>query len=296
MTTAPACVAFAVMSLAALGPASAQDYPTRPIKIVVGFAAGGGTDLAARVIAQPLQEILGQPVVVENRHSAGGIVGGDQVAKGAKDGYTILMMSNAHAVTPAMYKALPYDPIKDFQMVSLVGTAGLVMIATPEFPANDIKGAIALLKADPGKYNYGSAGVGTTQHFSAELFNQMAGVKAAHIPYRSTPAVVAGLLSKDTNYSFELIQVVTGQIRAGTLKAIAVTSPGALSDARRGADRRRVRPAGLRRDKLVWAVDGGRDAAADRRSAQQGGEGGARPPRRAKADRGPWRAAQGVDA
>jgi tripartite-type tricarboxylate transporter receptor subunit TctC len=213
------------MSLAALGPASAQDYPTRPIKIVVGFAAGGGTDLAARVIAQPLQEILGQPVVVENRHSAGGIVGGDQVAKGAKDGYTILMMSNAHAVTPAMYKALPYDPIKDFQMVSLVGTAGLVMIATPEFPANDIKGAIALLKADPGKYNYGSAGVGTTQHFSAELFNQMAGVKATHIPYRSTPAVVAGLLSKDTNYSFELIQVVTGQIRAGTLKAIAVTSP-----------------------------------------------------------------------
>jgi tripartite-type tricarboxylate transporter receptor subunit TctC len=225
MTTASECVAFAVMSLAALGPASAQDYPTRPIKIVVGFAAGGGTDLAARVIAQPLQEILGQPVVVENRHSAGGIVGGDQVAKGAKDGYTILMMSNAHAVTPAMYKALPYDPIKDFQMVSLVGTAGLVMIATPEFPANDIKGAIALLKAGPGKYNYGSAGVGTTQHFSAELFNQMAGVKATHIPYRSTPAVVAGLLSKDTNYSFELIQVVTGQIRAGTLKAIAVTSP-----------------------------------------------------------------------
>ena len=225
MTTARACVAFAVMSLAALGPASAQDYPTRPIKIVVGFAAGGGTDLAARVIAQPLQEILGQPVVVENRHSAGGIVGGDQVAKGAKDGYTILMMSNAHAVTPAMYKALPYDPIKDFQMVSLVGTAGLVMIATPEFPANDIKGAIALLKADPGKYNYGSAGVGTTQHFSAELFNQMAGVKATHIPYRSTPAVVAGLLSKDTNYSFELIQVVTGQLRAGPLKAIAVTSP-----------------------------------------------------------------------
>jgi tripartite-type tricarboxylate transporter receptor subunit TctC len=226
MTIARACVASAVLSFAALGlmPASAQDWPTRPIRLVVGFAAGGGTDLAARVIAQPLQEILGQPVVVENRHSAGGIVGGDQVAKGAKDGYTILMMSNAHAVTPAMYKALPYDPIKDFQMVSLVGTAGLVMIATPEFPANDVKGTIALLKADPGKYNYGSAGVGTTQHFSAELFNQMAGVTATHIPYRSTPAVVAGLLSKDTNYSFELIQVVTGQIRAGALKAIAVTS------------------------------------------------------------------------
>ena len=94
----------------------------------------------------------------------------------------ILMMSNAHAVSAAMYKALPYDPVKDFQMLSLVGTAGLVMIAAPEFPANDVKGTIALLKADPNKYNYGSAGVGTTQHFAAELFNQMAGVKITHIP------------------------------------------------------------------------------------------------------------------
>jgi tripartite-type tricarboxylate transporter receptor subunit TctC len=227
MTIARAFIALAASILPTLGPApaAAQDWPTRTIKIVVGFSAGGGTDLAARIVAQPLQEILGQPVVVENRPSAGGIVGGDQVAKGQKDGYTLLMMSNAHAVSAAMYKALPYDPVKDFQMLSLVATAGLVMITAPEFPANDVKGAIALLKADPGKYNFGSAGVGTTQQFAAELMNQMAGVKITHVPYRSTPAVVTGLLSKDIHYAFELIQVVSGQIQAKTLKAIAVTSP-----------------------------------------------------------------------
>jgi tripartite-type tricarboxylate transporter receptor subunit TctC len=227
MRIARAFIALAALALSALGPApaAAQDWPTRTIKIIVGFSAGGGTDLAARIVAQPLQEILGQPVVVENRPSAGGIIGGDQVAKGQKDGYTLLMMSNAHAVSAAMYKALPYDPVKDFQMLSLVATAGLVMITAPEFPANDVKGTVALLKADPGKYNFGSAGVGTTQQFAAELMNQMAGVKITHVPYRSTPAVITGLLSKDIHYAFELIQVVSGQIQAKTLKAIAVTSP-----------------------------------------------------------------------
>jgi tripartite-type tricarboxylate transporter receptor subunit TctC len=115
--------------------------------------------------------------------------------------------------------------VKDFQMLSLVATAGLVMITAPDFPANDVKGTIALLKANPDKYNFGSAGVGTTQQFAAELMNQMAGVKITHIPYRSTPAVIAGLLSKDIHYAFELIQVVAGQIQGKTLKAIAVTSP-----------------------------------------------------------------------
>jgi tripartite-type tricarboxylate transporter receptor subunit TctC len=227
MTIARVCVALAAAILLVLNPVpvSAQEWPTRTIKIIVGFGAGGGTDLAARIVAQPLQEILGQPVVVENRPSAGGIIAGDQVAKGPKDGYTLLMMSNAHAVSAAMYKTLPYDPVKGFQMLSLVATAGLVMITAPVFPANDVKGAIALLKADPDKYNFGSAGVGTTQQFAAELMNQMAGVKITHVPYRSTPAVITGLLSKDIHYAFELIQVVSGQIQAKTLKAIAVTSP-----------------------------------------------------------------------
>jgi tripartite-type tricarboxylate transporter receptor subunit TctC len=220
--------AFVVaLALCLATPGMAQDWPTRPLRLVVGFGAGGGTDLAARIVAQPLQEILGQPVLVENRPSAGGIVGGDQVVKGAKDGHTLLMMSNSNAVSAAMYKTLPYDLLKDFEMLSLVATASLVMVVAPKFPANDFQDVLALLKADPNKYSYGSAGIGTTQHFAAELMGQLAGVKITHIRYRSTRAVIAGLLSRDrdVSYVFELIQVVTGQIRGGRLKAIAVTSP-----------------------------------------------------------------------
>ena len=176
-------------------------------------------------MAQALQEQLGQSVVVENKPGGGGAMAADMVAKAPKDGYTLLMMSNAHAVAPAVNKTLPFDSVKDFQMLSMVGTAGLVMVTAPEFPANDLKGAIAVLKADPEKFNYGTPGVGTTQQFAAELMGQMAGFKITHIPYRSTPQVLAGLLSKDINYTLELIQTVVGQVRSGALKAIAVTSP-----------------------------------------------------------------------
>jgi tripartite-type tricarboxylate transporter receptor subunit TctC len=222
MNVAAAAVAALILQVT---PGAAQDYPTRTIKIMVGFGAGGGTDLAARIMAQALQEQLGQSVVVENKPGGGGAMAADMVAKAPKDGYTLLMMSNAHAVAPAVNKTLPFDSVKDFQMLSMVGTAGLVMVTAPEFPASDLKGAIAVLKADPEKFNYGTPGVGTTQQFAAELMGQMAGFKITHIPYRSTPQVLAGLLSKDINYTMELIQTVVGQVRAGTLKAIAVTSP-----------------------------------------------------------------------
>lgn len=219
-----AAAALAALSLH-IAPSAAQDYPNRTIRIVVGFGAGGGTDLAARIMAQALQEQLGQSVVVENKPGGGGAMAADQVAKSPKDGYTLLMMSNAHAVAPAVNKTLPFDSVKDFQMLSMVGTAGLAMVTAPDFPASDLKGAIAVLKANPEKFNYGTPGVGTTQQFAAELMGQMAGFQITHIPYRSTPQVLAGLLSKDINYTLELIQTVVGQVRAGTLKAIAVTSP-----------------------------------------------------------------------
>lgn len=206
-------------------PATAQEWPAHSIRILVGFGAGGGTDIAARIIAQPLQEILGQPVVVENRVGNGGITAADAVAKSSKDGYTMLMMSNAHAVSAVVNAKLPYDAVKDFQMLSLVGTAGLVMVTPPDFPAKDVKGAIAAIKADPGKFNYGSPGMGTTQQFAAELFGQMGDFKVTHIPYRSTPQVITALRAKEINYAFELIQTVAGQIDSGALKAIAVTSP-----------------------------------------------------------------------
>ena len=205
--------------------AQAQDWPTRPIRIVVGFGAGGGTDIAARIIAEPLSKALGQPVVVENRVGAGGTTAAEQVARSAKDGYTALMMSNAHVISPAMYKSLRYDSVNDFQMVSMVGTAGLMLVTAPDFPAKDVKGLIAHAKANPGKLNFGSPGVGTTQHFAAEFMKQMAGLDILHVPYKSTPATLTGLIAGEVQMVIELIQTVQGQVQAGQMRAIGVTSP-----------------------------------------------------------------------
>ena len=219
-----AALAVAAISIVA-SPAQAQDWPSRPIRIIVGFGAGGGTDIAARIVADPLSKALGAPVVVENRVGAGGTTAAEQVAKSAKDGYTALMMSNAHAVTPAIYKSLRYDPVNDFQMVSMVGTAGLMLVTAPNFPAKDLKGLIAYAKANPGKLNFGSPGVGTTQHFAVEYMKQIAGLDIQHVPYKSTPATLTALIAGEVQLVIELIQTVTGQVQAGKLRAIAVTSP-----------------------------------------------------------------------
>jgi tripartite-type tricarboxylate transporter receptor subunit TctC len=205
--------------------AAQTEWPSHPIRIVVGFGAGGGTDIAARIIAQPLSEILGATVVVENRVGAGGTTAANAVATAPKDGYTALMMSNAHVIAPVIYKSIPYDSVNDFEMISMVGTAGLIVVTHPDFPAKTLRELIGVLKASPGKYNYASPGVGTTQHFAAELMNQMAGVQITHIPFRGTPAALAALSGKQVDVVVELIQPVLGQVQSGTLKAIAVTSP-----------------------------------------------------------------------
>jgi len=219
-------ISLAVASLSAAGPGCAEEpWPARPIRMVVGAGAGGGTDIAARLIAQPLSELLGQPVVVENRQGAGGTTAAEGVAKSPADGYTALLMSNSHAISAVMYKALRYDPLNDFEMVSLVATAGLVLVTRPDFPANDLAGVLKVARANPGKLNFGSAGVGTTQQFAGELMKQLAALDVTHVPYRTTPAAVTGLRAKDVEYLFELVQPVQGQVQAGDLKAIAVTSP-----------------------------------------------------------------------
>ena len=217
---------IAALALAIVAqPLAAQDWPRQPIRIVVGFGAGGGTDIAARIVAQPLSELLGQPVVVENRVGAGGTTAAEAVARAPKDGYTALMMSNGHAVAPAMYKTLRFDPVADFEMVSMVGTAGLVLVTAPDFPAKTLKEVLAHAKANPGKLNFGSPGVGTTQHFAAEFMKQLAGLDMQHIPYRSTPAALTGLITNEVQVVIELIQTVQGQFQSGALRAIAVTSP-----------------------------------------------------------------------
>jgi len=216
---------LAAAALAVAAPAGAQEWPARPIHIIVGAGVGGGTDIVTRIIAQPLSELLGQPVVVENKQGAGNIIAASALVKAPKDGYTAYMMNNSHGVVATLFKNLPYDSVNDFAMVSLTGIAGLVLVTSPSFPANDVEGIIAAAKAAPGKYNFASPGVGTTQHFSGELFRQLAGVDIKHVPYRSTPAAITGLLANEVQLTFELVQPVLGQVGAGTLRAIAVTSP-----------------------------------------------------------------------
>lgn len=206
--------------------AAAQEWPIRTVKFLVPYGPGGGTDIVSRIIAQHMQELLGQSFVVENKPGAGSTLGADTVAKGDKDGYTVLVLSNAHAVAGALYKKLPYDSVKDFQMISQIGTVPLVLVTAPSFPPKDVKELLAAAKKDPGKYNYGAAGgVGTTQHFAGELFRVLADVDIKHIPYKTTPAVVTAMLQNDVQLTFELLPAVRGQVEGGQLKALAVTSP-----------------------------------------------------------------------
>ena len=215
-------IALAMLSAA---PAAAQEWPSRTIHIIVGAGVGGGTDIVTRIIGQPLSDLFGQAVVVENKQGAGNIVAASALVNAPKDGHTAYMINNSHGVVAALYKSLPFDSLNDFEFVSFTATAGLVLVTAPDFPASDVKGLIAAAKAAPGKYNYASVGAGTTQHFSGELFRQLAGIDIKHIPYRGTPAVVTGLLGGEVHMTFELVQPVLGQIRAGQFNAIAVTSP-----------------------------------------------------------------------
>ena len=182
----------AVVSCVAAAPLQAQDWPTRPIKLLVGFGAGGGTDIAARLVGQGLSEILGQPVVVENRVGAGGMTAADAVAKGPKDGTMALMMSNAHAISAVMYKTLRYDPVNDFEMVSMVGTAGLALVTRAGFPRQRSRRHFGVHQGQSGQVQLRQFRRGTTQQFAGELMKQTGGLDIRHVPYRSTPAVLAG--------------------------------------------------------------------------------------------------------
>jgi tripartite-type tricarboxylate transporter receptor subunit TctC len=216
-----------VPTLAAVGgyQAVAQDaWPSRPIRIMVGFGAGGGTDVATRIVAEPLGEVLGQRVIVENKPGAGGTIAGDIVAKGTKDGYNALMISTGHTVAAAMIKAQAYDAVKDFAPVGIIASSAIAIVVQKDFPANDLKGLIEVIRKEPGKHNYATVGTGSTQHLTAELFRQRADLKAQAVSFRTTGEVVTALLRKDVAYAFDLAHAVRGQVAAGELKLIAVTT------------------------------------------------------------------------
>ena len=201
-------------------------YPDHPVKVVVGFSAGGGTDVAARVIAQKLTEATGQTFVVENRPGASGLIGSEQVAKSPADGYTIMVGSQTTlAVAPALYKKFQLDVVKDLTGMAMIGVSPLVAVVNANSPIHSIKDLIAEAKAKKGTMNFGSGGVGTTPHMAGELFAFNAGIKWVHVAYRGEAPGINDLLGGQIPFMFSNLSVVKGNIQGGKLRALAVTSP-----------------------------------------------------------------------
>ncbi|MBB3948137.1 tripartite-type tricarboxylate transporter receptor subunit TctC [Rhizobium skierniewicense] len=207
------------------GAAQAQTYPARAITLVVPFAAGGSTDVVARVIAQKMSEDLGQQVIVENIAGAGGNLGADRVARAEPDGYTILMGTVAtHALNPLILKTKPYDPEKDFAPISLLVVVPNVLVVNPQLPVKNVAELIALLKAQPDKYAYASSGNGTPLHLSGELFKSMTGVSMQHVPYKGSGPALNDLLGNQVSIMFDNLPSSSGHIKSGTLRALGVTT------------------------------------------------------------------------
>ena len=214
----------AALALLLANAGAAQDYPSRPVKIIVSYAPGGSNDVVARVIAPELQKELGQSFVVENRAGASGTIGADMVAKSPTDGYTLFMGAGAHALAPSLFKKLPYDIAKDFAPISLAATSTYVLVLNPSVPATTVPELIALLKSKPGQLNYASAGKGTPLHLAAELFRSKTGTDIVHVPYGGDTPALNDLLAGTVQLAFMSVASTAPQIRAGKLRALAVTS------------------------------------------------------------------------
>jgi len=213
-----------------VGSAFAQAYPNKPIKMIVGFPPGGGTDVVARVISAKVQEWWGQPVTVENRPGATGTIGADAVAKSPADGYTLIMGHvNSTGLAPNLFPKLPYDPIKDFAAVSYVGYVPNVLAVHPSVGVKSVKELVALLKANPGKYNYASSGNGSTQHIAGEVFKQLTGTSIVHVPYKGSGDAIKDLLAGVVAMNFDTMPPVMPHIQAGKLRGLAISTPKRLA-------------------------------------------------------------------
>ena len=218
---------LALAAAAAVPGAQAQTgaWPNKPIRYIVPFAAGGTTDILARVVGEKLGVALGQTIVVENKAGQGGSAGAAELARAAPDGYTIGGGTiSSHAINATLYDKLPYDPVTSFEPITMYVTLPNVLVVHPSVPAHNVRELIALLKAQPDKHSFGSAGVGTSQHISGELFNTLAGVKMQHVPYRGSGPMVPELLGGTLLIAFDNITTVIQHIKAGKLRALAVTT------------------------------------------------------------------------
>jgi tripartite-type tricarboxylate transporter receptor subunit TctC len=208
-----------------IGTALAQQYPAKPVKIIVPFTPGSATDIMARIIGERLNAAWSQPVVVENKAGAGGTIGIRDTARAEADGYTFAVVSSGHAVNHVLYKDLGYDTLKDLSAVAMLGSLPSVLIVPPSLGINSVKELVAMLKAKPGAYNYGTAGVGSGAHVSMEKFNVAAGVKALHVPLKGTPPMLAETMAGRIQYAWTPAVSSMGPVKDGKVKALAVSTP-----------------------------------------------------------------------
>jgi tripartite-type tricarboxylate transporter receptor subunit TctC len=227
-----AALAVAVaVALAAAAPsvAFAQAWPTKPIRLLVGFAPGGGTDIVARSLAPKMSEVLGQQVVVENKPGAAGTIAADQTAKAPSDGYTLLMgHSNSNAIAPFVLQKVPYDAANDFSPITYIGYVPNVLVVHPSIPARSVAELVALAKAKPGEYTYASSGVGSTQHLAGALFAKLTDTQLNHIPYKGSGQAIVDLVAGQVNMNFDTMPPVLPQIKEGKLRALAISTPQRL--------------------------------------------------------------------
>ncbi len=210
------------LALAAMA-AQGQDYPSRPVKIIVPFGAGGPADIYARFLGQRLQGPMGQAFVVENRPGGGSVVGSDAVAKSPADGYTLLLMSNAHTVNETLFLNKPFQLMRDFVPVAPINYSDLLLVVHPSVPANNLQELIALAKSQPGKMNYASSGPGTPYHMAGELFKSLAGIDVVHVPYKGSDGARVGILGGQVQMMFDAITTMAPNVRAGKLKGFGTS-------------------------------------------------------------------------
>lgn len=212
----------ALLAAAAFG-AAADDYPSRPVRIVVPFAAGGPADVYARFLAQRLQQAMGQAFIIEDRPGGGSVVGTEIVAQSPPDGYTLLLISNTHTVNESLMPNKPFALMRDFTAIAPINSSDLVLVVNPTVPARTLKELIALAKAQPGKLNYASSGPGTPYHMAGELFKSMAGVDIVHVPYKESSGARTGVLGGQVEMMFDAVTVMSGHVKAGKVRALATS-------------------------------------------------------------------------
>jgi tripartite-type tricarboxylate transporter receptor subunit TctC len=215
---------LAMVSLLIAPAVTAQPYPVKPVRIIVPFSPGGPVDVTARLVAHKLGEVLGQPVLVDNRAGASGMIGAEQVAKSAPDGHTLLASASVHVIVPSLFSRMTYDPVADFAPITVAWSSPLVLTITPALPVKNLKEFIALARARPGDLSFGSSGPGSSTHLTAELLRSVTGTSMVHVPYKGQGQAVTDLVTGEIQFMFNSPSSVAGFIRAGRLRVLAITS------------------------------------------------------------------------